>query len=68
MTGRILIAIGIFCIAAGITIERGIRIPLGRLPGDIIVKKGNWTVYVPITTCLIVSMILTVLLFTFRRK
>ncbi len=40
---------------------------LGRLPGDIVVKKGNFTFYAPLTTCLLLSGIITVVLMLIRR-
>jgi hypothetical protein len=36
-------------------------LPLGRLPGDILIKRGNGTIYIPITTSILVSVILTIL-------
>jgi hypothetical protein len=43
------------------------RVPLGRLPGDILWRKGGTTVYVPIVTCIIVSLVLTLILSLVRR-
>ncbi|MFA5262073.1 MAG: DUF2905 domain-containing protein [Candidatus Omnitrophota bacterium] len=40
---------------------------LGRLPGDVIVKKGNFTFYAPLTTCILISGILTFILMLIRR-
>ena len=46
----------------------GSRIPgLGRLPGDIVYRKGNFTFYFPLVTCLLLSVILSLLLSLFRR-
>jgi len=36
-------------------------LPIGRLPGDIVIRRGNGTVYIPITTSILVSILLTVL-------
>ncbi len=44
-----------------------IPFPFGRLPGDIIIKKGNFTFYFPLVTCIIISIILT-LIFSFFSK
>jgi len=44
------------------------RIPgLGRLPGDLLICRERWSLYVPITTFLVISLLLTVLLNVFRR-
>jgi len=54
---RTLIVIGILLIAAGLAIRFGV--PLGRLPGDIVIQRGNSTFYFPIVTCIVVSIILS---------
>jgi uncharacterized protein HemY len=41
---------------------------LGRLPGDIYIERGSWTFYVPLATCLIVSVVLTLLFSFFGRR
>ncbi len=67
--GRWLILIGLACIVAGIAwmlLERvGIR--LGRLPGDIAIRGRNGAFYFPIVTCLLISALLTLLGWFFRR-
>jgi hypothetical protein len=66
--GKMLILLGIFIILIGVLFLVGEKIPwIGRLPGDIMIKKKNFTFYFPITTSIIISIILT-LLFTFFRK
>ncbi len=68
--GRLLILAGLFLVVLGalITISPRIYFPLGRLPGDILIRKENFTFSFPIVTCLIVSLLLTLLLnFFFRR-
>jgi len=45
----------------------GGRLPLGRLPGDISYNKGNMSFFFPLTTCILVSVILSLLLWLFRR-
>ena len=42
-------------------------VPLGRLPGDIIWRRGQTTVYLPIVTCLVVSVVLSLIMTIFRR-
>ncbi len=41
---------------------------LGRLPGDIHIERGNWTFYFPLATCLIISVVLTLLFSLFGRR
>ena len=66
--GKMLILLGVFIIAIGVLLLIGDKIPwIGRLPGDILIKKKNFTFYFPITTSIIISIILT-LLFTLFRK
>ena len=45
-----------------------IGIGFGKLPGDILIQKGNFTFYFPLATCVIISIILTVVLSSFFRK
>jgi uncharacterized membrane protein YkgB len=66
--GKMLILLGIFIIILGILLLIGDKIPwLGKLPGDIIIKRERLSFYFPITTCILISIILT-LLFTLFRK
>jgi formate hydrogenlyase subunit 3/multisubunit Na+/H+ antiporter MnhD subunit len=67
-TGKILIVIGLGLAAVGVLLLLADKIPfLGRLPGDIVVKKDNFSFYFPLTTCLIVSIVLSLLLYLFRK-
>ena len=63
--GRLLIVIGLVVVAIGVVIQLGV--PLGRLPGDIIIRRGNGTFYFPIVTCIIVSIVLTIITALLRR-
>jgi hypothetical protein len=66
--GKMLILLGVFIILIGLLLLVGEKIPwIGRLPGDIIIRKKNFTFYFPIVTSIIISIILT-LLFTLFRK
>jgi hypothetical protein len=66
--GRMLIAAGVILIIAGVFFLFGGKIPfLGKLPGDISYKKGNTAIYFPIVTCLILSMIISVVLFLINK-
>ena len=63
--GRLLVFLGLGIAALGLLIMLGL--PIGRLPGDIYVKRGNFSFYFPLTTSIILSIILTLILALFRR-
>jgi uncharacterized membrane protein YkgB len=66
--GKLLILLGVLIIVIGLLLLVGEKIPwVGRLPGDIIIRKKNFTFYFPIATSILISIILT-LLFTLFRK
>ncbi|NLG86441.1 MAG: DUF2905 domain-containing protein [Firmicutes bacterium] len=66
--GKILMALGGSLFIFGALLFFGGRLfRLGRLPGDILVQHGNFTFYFPILTCIILSLILSVLMNLFRR-
>jgi thiosulfate reductase cytochrome b subunit len=66
--GRILILVGIALILVGLLMTIGNKLPwIGKLPGDIIIKKDHFSFYFPLASCIIVSVILTLLLYIFRR-
>ena len=66
--GKMLILLGALIIIIGVLLLVGEKIPwAGKLPGDIIVKKEKFTFYFPLTTSILISIILT-LLFTLFRK
>lgn len=68
------LALAIFCIAAiGLVLHFGVDLPwyldwVGKLPGDILVKKGKLTIYVPATTSVLISLVLSFILSLFCRK
>jgi Protein of unknown function (DUF2905) len=67
--GRILIVVGGLMLFVGLVLTLGGRIPLlGRLPGDIVIRRGSFTLYFPIVTGLVLSLLLTVLLSLFSRR
>jgi hypothetical protein len=68
--GRTLIIIGLVLIAAGVLMTLGARLPvkLGRLPGDIVVRGKNSVFYFPIVTCLVVSAILSLVMWLAGRR
>jgi len=64
--GRLLIVIGLVVAAAGLLMTLGL--PLGRLPGDFSIKRGNFSFYFPLATSILASIILTLLMMLFGRK
>jgi Protein of unknown function (DUF2905) len=64
---RVLIGLGLLILIVGIAWPMLSRSGLGRLPGDIVVNRGNTTFYFPLVTCLIVSIVLSALLWLFNR-
>ncbi|MBP2077462.1 DUF2905 family protein [Oceanobacillus polygoni] len=60
--GKLFIVLGILFIIIGL-----IWTFIGKLPGDIVIRKGNFTMYFPIVTSIIISIILSVLFFIFGR-
>ena len=68
--GRLLIIVGLAVTALGVLLllMNRLNLPLGRLPGDIIWRGKNTTVYVPWVTCLLVSAVLTVILWLVNRR
>lgn len=63
--GKLLIFVGLAIAAVGVLISFGL--PFGRLPGDIVVRRGNFTFYFPLVTSVIVSVLLTLLMTLLRR-
>ena len=63
--GRTLVVVGLIVAAIGALMMLGL--PLGRLPGDIAISRGRGTFYFPIVTCIVVSVLLTLLMSFFRR-
>jgi hypothetical protein len=65
--GKMLITIGVIMIVVGVIFIFGSRIGIGKLPGDIAIKKGNFAFYFPIVTSIVLSIILTIILNIIRR-
>jgi uncharacterized protein HemY len=63
--GRLLIVVGLLVAAVGVAVELGL--PLGRLPGDIVIRRGSTTVYLPVVTCIVVSVVLSIVAAVLRR-
>ncbi|MGE0081801.1 MAG: DUF2905 domain-containing protein [Thiohalomonadaceae bacterium] len=65
--GRILVILGIVLLVAGLAWPWLQKLGLGRLPGDIAIQRDGFRFYFPITTSIIVSLLLTLILWLFRR-
>jgi hypothetical protein len=67
--GRTFIVLGLFLLATGLLINFAPKLPpwLGRLPGDITFKRGDFGFYFPLATCLLLSAVLSFVLWLFRK-
>jgi hypothetical protein len=66
--GRTLIIVGLLVAAVGALLTLAGKIPwLGRLPGDIFIKKGHFTFFLPLTTCILLSALISFILWLLRR-
>ena len=63
--GRFLILLGLVLVGIGVLVSSGL--PIGRLPGDFVYRRGNFSFYFPLTTSILASLLLTLLLMFFRR-
>jgi hypothetical protein len=67
--GRMLIVFGLLIALAGVALTLVGRVPwLGRLPGDIHIQRGDWTFYFPLATSLLLSVVLTLILWLLGRR
>ncbi len=66
--GKILVYIGIFLVVLGIVLSVAGKIPwFGHMPGDITIERDRFTFYFPIATCIVISVIVSIILYFFRR-
>ena len=66
--GKLLIASGIVLVLVGAVVLVAGRVPwLGRLPGDIMIRRDNFTVYIPLASSLLLSVVISLLLYLLRR-
>jgi hypothetical protein len=65
--GKVLILAGVVLVAVGLIVLAGQRFGLGRLPGDIVIERDGFTLYIPLATSLIVSLGLTLVLWLLSR-
>ncbi len=63
--GRLLVFAGLVITAIGLLVMLGI--PFGRLPGDVVIRRGSFTLYFPIVTSVVLSLLLTLVLMLLRR-
>ena len=66
--GKTLIFFGLIMVLMGLVFTIGGKLPIGKLPGDIHVQRGNFHFYFPLATCILLSLILTVVLNLFLRR
>jgi hypothetical protein len=64
--GRSLIILGLLIAGVGLLMNLGL--PIGRLPGDFTIRRGNFTFYFPLATSIIASIVLTVIMILFGRR
>jgi hypothetical protein len=65
--GRVLVIFGLVLVAVGLLWPLLTKISLGRLPGDIVVERHNFRLYIPLATSLIISVVLSILFRLFNR-
>jgi hypothetical protein len=66
--GKILLVSGLVLAGVGLLFIFADRVGwIGRLPGDIIIKRENYTFYFPLATCILISVVLTLLFWLFRK-
>ncbi len=63
--GKLLLVIGLMIAGVGALMMFGI--PVGRLPGDVVIRRGNTTLYFPLATSILASVALTLVVMWFRR-
>ena len=66
--GRVLLVIGVVLVVVGGLTALGVRLPFGRLPGDIAITGEHGGVYIPLGTMIVVSLLLTLLFNLFLRR
>jgi hypothetical protein len=67
-TGKLLVIFGVVIVLLGVALWTGLGASwFGRLPGDIRVERGNFGFYFPVVTCIIISIVLTLVMSLFRR-
>ncbi len=66
--GKMLVVVGLLIAAVGVLLWSGLgRSWLGRLPGDVHYSKGSFSIYFPLMTCILISIVLSLILWLFRK-
>lgn len=66
--GKALIYLGIILVVAGVLVTFAGRLPwLGQLPGDIHIQRGRFSFYFPLTTCIVISVVISLVAYWFKR-
>ncbi len=66
--GKALIYLGLVLVIAGVILSLAGKLPwLGHLPGDISIERDRFSFYFPITTCILISVIISLVVYFFRR-
>ena len=66
--GRVILVVGIVLVVIGGLAAMGVRLPFGRLPGDIAIEGENGAIYIPLGSMIVISLILTLLANCFLRR
>lgn len=67
--GKFLIIAGIVLVIIGLVIQSGVKFPFpGKLPGDIVIDRGNFKMYFPITTSILLSIVITLILYLVNKS
>ena len=66
--GKVLVVVGLVVVGLGLLFVVGGALGLGRLPGDLSFRRGNVRVFVPLATCLLLSLVATLVLSLFSRR
>lgn len=64
---KFLVTLGLILVVLGLLWPWMAKLGLGRLPGDIVIEREGLRIYVPIVTCIVISLLLTAILWLFRR-
>jgi len=66
--GRVLLVIGVVLVVIGGLAALGVRLPFGRLPGDIAIEGQRGGIYIPLGTMIVISLVLTLIVNLFLRR
>jgi hypothetical protein len=66
--GKVVLIIGAVLVVVGLLAVLGVRLPFGRLPGDIVIQGERGTIFIPLGTMLLVSIVLTVVFSVIGRR